>query len=256
MLLEGKTAVITGANRGIGAGLALEFGREGARVVVNHPFPPDRGEAEAVVARIREAGGEAIAVEADLRDAAARERLIEAAAARYGGLDILINNAGFDPGPTPFLEASESVYDHILGVNLKGTFFVSQLAARHMVEQGRGGRIVHISSVHAAATLAGRGPYAASKGGIEALTRSMALDLAPHRITVNAIAPGFIEVERTIQGRPGYTREEFARRIPVHRVGFPLDVARLAVFLSTEGADYLTGAVIPLDGGLLTRLAL
>lgn len=221
--------------------------------MVNHP--PGAGGAEDVVAAIRQGGGAAIALEADIADAAQRESLFERTLTSFGRLDILVNNAAFDPGVTEFLKVDESLYDRVLGVNLKAAFFCAQLAARVMIRQGDGGRIINISSVHARLNFPNYAPYSLSKGGLDAMTRQLAIDLAPHRITVNGIAPGFIEVERTRAAFENYSREAVGRRIPIGRVGFPEDVAALAAFLAGDEASYITGEVIRCDGGSAARLA-
>ncbi len=253
MRLNDKVALVTGAGRGIGRTLALALAREGARVVVNYLL--EKEEAAEAVHRIASFGGKAIAIRADISDTEAREAMFDKTLRQFGRLDILVNNAAFDPGTTEFLEVDEELYDHVLDVNLKAAFFSAQAAARAMVRQGEGGRIINISSIHGRQNLPHHAPYAISKGGLDALTRQLAIDLAPHRITVNAIAPGFIEVQRTIASIPGYRREEVGRRIPIGRVGLPQDVANLVCFLASEESGYITGAVIPCDGGLAARMA-
>ncbi len=250
--LESKVAIVTGAGRGIGRTIAERLAAEGARVAVNHP--PEAG-ADAVVAAIRKAGGTAVAVEADIADRRQREALFERTLAAFGRLDILVNNAAFDPGPTEFFEVDDTLYDRVLDVNLKAAFFCSQLAARILIRQGGGGRIINISSLHARLNFPNYAPYSVSKGGIDALTRQLAMDLARHRITVNAVAPGFIEVERTRSYFEHYDREAVGRGIPVGRVGFPRDVAALVAFLARDEAEFITGEVIRCDGGSGVRLS-
>ena len=250
--LESKVAIVTGAGRGIGRTIAERLAAEGARVAVNHP--PEAG-ADAVIAAIRKAGGTAVAIEADIADRRQREALFERTLAAFGRLDILVNNAAFDPGPTEFFEVDEALYDRVLDVNLKAAFFCSQLAARILIRQGAGGRIINISSLHARLNFPNYAPYSVSKGGIDALTRQLAMDLARHRITVNAVAPGFIEVERTRSYFEHYDPEAVGRGIPVGRVGFPRDVAALVAFLASDEAEFITGEVIRCDGGSGVRLS-
>jgi NAD(P)-dependent dehydrogenase (short-subunit alcohol dehydrogenase family) len=253
MGLDGKVALVTGAGRGIGRAIASTLAREGARVVVN--YPDDAAEAGGVVAEIRDAGGEAVAVRADVAVDAARRAMFDETIGRFGRLDVLVNNAAFDPGRRDVLEVDEELFDRVLAVNLKGAFFCAREAARLMILAGRGGRIVNVSSIHGQANMPGHAPYSLSKGGLNALTRQLAIDLAPHRITVNAVAPGFIEVERTMRNFPNYSRETIAARIPVGRVGLPGDVAALVAFLASEASGYITGQVIPCDGGKSVRMA-
>lgn len=252
MSLREKTILITGAGRGIGEGLARDLGAQGARIGVH--YLNEEAEARATCQAIRAAGGEAEAFQADLSSAAACHDLVRHTVERFGRLDVLINNAGLDPGLMDFFEVTEERFDQVLDVNLKGAFFCAQAAARRMVAQGGPGRIVNISSIHARVTLACRSVYVSSKGGLESMTRALAMDLAPHCITVNAIAPGFIEVERSRNAIPGYEREVIGNTIPCGRVGLPSDISALAAFLASDEASYITGQVIVADGGTTTRM--
>lgn len=255
MNLTGKVALVTGANRGIGRGIAEVLQRAGARVVVNYPNDECAAEAREVVAELIAMGPEPLAVKADVASRSEINAMAAEVVSRYGRIDVLVNNAALDPGDTPFLEVDEAGYERVLGVNLKGVYFCTQAAARAMLGAGCGGKVINISSVQAQATLPQRSLYAASKGGVNALTRQLALELAPHGINVNAIAPGFIEVERTIRSRANYSREEVGQTIPIGRVGFPSDVGELVVFLASPKADFITGQVITIDGGTICKLA-
>jgi 3-oxoacyl-[acyl-carrier protein] reductase len=245
MRLAGKVALITGAQQGIGRAIALAYGREGASVVVN--YLDDRQAAEAIAAQIRQQGGRAVAVAGDVACAHDVQRMIEAGSA-FGGIDVLVNNAGIFPR-VPFLEMSEAQWDEVLTVNLKGTFLCTQAVARELVRQGRPGAIINLAS-GAAFRSSPRGVhYVASKAGVVGLTRAAALELAPYRIRVNAIAPGLTD---TAQPRYGMSEEELqaaGRQIPLGRMAVPEDIANLAVFLASEEASYITGQTIHVNGG-------
>jgi NAD(P)-dependent dehydrogenase (short-subunit alcohol dehydrogenase family) len=251
MTLRDKVALVTGAGRGIGKGLAVRLARDGAAVAVN--YPEDAAEAEEVVRAIVADGGRAVAVKADIADTVQRSAMFAQTLDAFGRLDVLVNNAAFDPGGVDFFSVDETLYDRVFAVNLKAAYFCCQEAARFMRRQG-GGRIISISSVHGRMNFPNYGPYSVSKGGLDAMTRQMAVDLAPFGITVNAVAPGFIEVARTMAHFDPYSRDEVANRIPLRRVGFPRDVAALVSFLAGEEAGYVTGQVIACDGGTTTRM--
>ncbi len=250
-VLEGKIAIVTGAGRGIGRGIALGLAEAGADLIVN--YHRSAAGAEEIVSRARAMGRRAIAVQADVALAEDRARLIEAATQELGGLDILVNNSGITL-PRPFLEIDEALWDRTHSVNLKGMFFLAQAAARYMVEHQVHGRIINLSSVQGRYGVLHHAHYAATKGGIDSMTRVMALELAPYGITVNAVAPGVVEVER-YWDTPGYSPERFGPTVPLGRVGTPRDVAGLIVYLCSEAADWMTGQVIYIDGGTTAQLA-
>jgi 3-oxoacyl-[acyl-carrier protein] reductase len=245
MRLAGKVALVTGAQQGIGKAIALAYGREGASVVVN--YLDDQAAAEAIATQIRTCGREAVPVAGDVSRLADVQRMVEAGTA-LGGIDIVVNNAGIFPR-VAFLDMTESQWDAVLDVNLKGTFFCSQAVARQMVARGQGGVIISLAS-GAAFRSSPRGVhYVSSKAGIVGFTRAAALELAPQRIRVNAIAPGTTD---TAQPRYGMTEEELqaaGRQIPLGRLGTPEDVADLAVFLASEEARHITGQTIHVNGG-------
>jgi NAD(P)-dependent dehydrogenase (short-subunit alcohol dehydrogenase family) len=243
--LEGKVALVTGAGRGIGRGIALRLAAQGATVALNYPLS-EQG-ATSAASEIRNNGGHAWTEQADVSVATQAAELVEAVAAQSGRLDILVNNAAIDPRK-PLLEITEEFWDSVIDTNLKGAFFCAQAAAREMQSHGRG-RIINISSVHGQATMNHMAVYAASKGGMNALTRRLALDLAPHGITVNAVAPGSVRVEKST-----YDPERRGREIPCGRVGLPNDIAEVVAFLASDATEWLTGQVITIDGGSTTRL--
>jgi 3-oxoacyl-[acyl-carrier protein] reductase len=240
MRLSGRVALVTGAQQGIGRAIAIALGRDGANVCVN--FLDDRGAAERVATEIRSLGRKAMVVAGDV----ARSQDV-AAIAELGTPDILVNNAGVFPR-AQFLELAESEWDHVLGVNLKGGFLCAQAAARAMVAAGKPGAIINISS----SAIRGdpRGVhYSASKAGVLGMTRAMALALAPHRIRVNAIAPGLTDTQ---QPRYGNSEEQIAaraREVPLGRMAQPEEIARVAVFLASEDAAFITGELIHANGG-------
>lgn len=251
MKLKNQVAIVTGAGRGIGAALAKGLAREGAAVVVN--YSRSAAAAEGVVREIQAAGGRAVAVQADVKELADHERLIAAALDSFGKLDILVNNAGLEYRES-FLTTTEAQFDQTLGVNLKGVFFLSQQAAWAMIRAAKGGKIINISSCHDTVPLNLRSAYGISKGGLAMLTKSLALELAEHKINVNAISPGAIltEMNSAALSVPE-VRARLLSRIPWNRLGDVEDCVGAAVFLASSESDYVTGTTLYVDGGLLLR---
>lgn len=245
---EGQTVIVTGAGRGMGRAVALAFGRRGARVVVAELDPIS---AEDAGRAIKDTGGEALAVPVDVSRVADVRRLFETAVERFGTVDILVNNAGIGIAK-PLLDYTEEDWDRQLGVNLKGMFFATQEAARLMVPKRRG-KIVNFAST--AAFVSSSTPetaYDISKGGVRQLTVSVAAELAPHHVNVNAVAPGTIMTELTL--RVLDTDEKMARasaKIPMGRLGTPEDMVGPVLFLCSDEADYITGHTLVVDGGWL-----
>jgi glucose 1-dehydrogenase/3-oxoacyl-[acyl-carrier protein] reductase len=249
--LTGKVALVTGTGRGIGKGLARALGEAGAAVAAHYHHSAEG--AEEIAAAVRAAGGRAMVVQADVAHAAEVTTMIDAVVAEMGRLDILVNNSGVTT-PIPFLDLTEEMWDAIHGINLKGAFLCGQAAARVMVRQGQGGRIVYIGSVHGARTVPRFTHYASTKGGLNLLTTGMAQELAPYGITVNNLSPGTIEVER-YWADPTYDPVQWGKPIPWGRVGQPQDVAGALLFLCTQAAEYITGQIIYIDGGVTAILA-
>ncbi len=246
--LAGRKALVTGGSRSIGRGIALALAREGADVAIN--YRQDRVAAERTVGEIRALGRTAVAVQGDTAVKADVDRVVAEAVAALGYLDLLVNNAGV-LRRTPFLEIAESEWDWILDTNLKGYFLVGQAVARHMIEQKRAGAIVNTSSAGQAVAAPNLTHYCVTKAGIEMLTKQMALELAPHRIRVNAICPGLIETDlnRRDIADPAF-RERRLARIPLREIGTPEDVAGAVVFLASDAeARLVTGASVFIDGG-------
>jgi len=248
--LESKTALVTGASKGIGKGIALELARAGARVAVN--YNTDTAGAEATVGEIRTMGCEAFAVQANVGIAADVERMFAKTLESFPRLDVLVNNAGVQTWK-PLLDLSESEWDRTIDTNLKGCFLCTQRAARHMREHG-GGRIVNIGSGCNKIAFPNLVDYTASKGGIEMFTKVAAVELGQYQITVNCVAPGAVEIERTKLEAGDYSGT-WAKLTPLGRVGQPLDVACAVVFLASEVAAFITGQTIWVDGGLFTKPA-
>ena len=247
MRLEGKVALVTGASRGIGKGIALRLAREGARVAVI--YRSSRPEAEAVVQEIAAAGGEAIAQQADVSVKASVETMVSAVLAAWGKVDILVNNAGGKIQAAPFLELSEQLWDSCLDLNLKGTFLCSQAVARVMAGQG-GGRIVNIASISSYQAQFGRVHYCTAKGGLIQLTRTMALELAPYRITVNAVGPCTVVTDATRDrlATPEAVQAELDS-IPLGRLATAEDVASGVVFFCLPETEFYTGQILLAEGG-------
>lgn len=244
-MLKGKIAVVTGASRGIGRAVALEMAAAGATVVINYNGSADR--AESVKKEIEQSGGKAITCQCDVSDFASCEAFIKNVVDTCGRIDVLVNNAGITKDGL-LMKMSEDDFDHVLDTNLKGTFHCIRFASRQMLKQ-RSGRIINMSSVSGIMGNAGQANYSASKAGVIGLTKAAARELAARHITVNAIAPGFIDTEMTaVLGES--VKEDATKQIPLGSFGKPEDVAHLAVFLASDQAGYITGQVIPVDGGM------
>jgi glucose 1-dehydrogenase len=249
--LSERTAVVTGAGTGIGNAIATRFAQSGANVVINYHGERDRAGAEQVFDVIRADGGSAELIQADVGQEKEADDLIAAAVERFGGVDILVNNADIEESH-PVVEMPLQVWERIIGVNLTGSFLCARAAARRMIGQKRGGRIINISSVHEDLAMPNNSAYCASKGGIRMFMRTLALELAEYRITVNDIAPGAIatRINRDVR-RDAEDRSELLDEIPLRRIGDPDEVAGLACYLASNAAAYVTGATFVIDGGLM-----
>lgn len=245
-MLNGKTAVVTGASRGIGRAIALELARRGAMVIINYNGSKEK--AEEVKNEIEAAGGKAEAVQCDVADFAACEQFFKDVIEKYQSIDILVNNAGITKDGL-LMKMSEADFENVLDINLKGTFHCMRFASGQMMKQ-RQGRIINISSVVGVSGNAGQANYAASKAGVIGLTKSAAKELASRNITVNAVAPGFIETDMTA-ALPQKIKEAATAQIALGTFGKPEDIAHAVAFLASENARYITGQVLNVDGGML-----
>jgi NAD(P)-dependent dehydrogenase (short-subunit alcohol dehydrogenase family) len=248
--LDGRRALVTGSGAGIGQGIARELACQGASLAIHYAHSGDG--AREVCREIVGAGGRAIIVDGDLSRVKECRRVVDVAATELGGLDILVNNSGVTKSRDP-AALSDAEYDELFDVNVRAAYFCAQQAIPHL--ERRRGAIVNVSSIHGGAGFPGHAAYAATKGALNAFTRALAIDLAPKHIRVNAIAPGLIETPRYFR-MPGYSSERTARRVPWGRMGEPADVARAVAFLVSSAADYITGQLLYVDGGINARMGI
>jgi glucose 1-dehydrogenase/3-oxoacyl-[acyl-carrier protein] reductase len=250
--LAGKRALITGAGTGIGREVALEFARQGAEVVLH--YAGSKTGAETAVEEIKANGGKAFSIQADLGQVSECFRLVDTAAELLGGLDVLVNNAGITE-VWDYMDVTPEQFDHLYHVNIRGEFFCAQRAATHMFKEGKGA-IVNMTSVHGFAGMLGHSVYAGTKGAIIAWTREAACELAPKNIRMNAVAPGWIEVESHYKKYEGYDPKSGGRGIPRKRVGRPIDIAKACIYLASDDADFVVGQTMIVDGGTLALMTL
>jgi glucose 1-dehydrogenase len=248
MRLQGKAALVTGSSSGIGRAIALAFAREGADVIVH--YHRNKATADEVARQIQAGGRRSGALQADVGRVPEAQALVEQAGRMLGRLDILVCSAGLEIRES-FLDVTEAHYDHVLDVNLKGTYFAGQAAARQMVKQGSGGRLINISSIHEDVAFLNYSPYAVSKGGVRMLTRTLCQELAGHGITINNIAPGAVATPiNTKTLADSALVDELTGMIPLGRLATPDEVAQVAVFLASDEAAYVTGSTYYVDGGM------
>ncbi len=251
MSLEKKVAIVTGGNSGIGRAIVLELARRGASVVIDYVSNPQA--TEALERQVGALGARALGVRADVSRLDELGSLIDRAVEAFGRLDVMINNAGVETR-TSVLDTTEAQYDRVLDVNLKSAFFGTQLAARRMIAQGGGGRIVNVSSVHEDWPMPGNTPYCLSKGGMRMLTRTAGVELAPHGIRVVGVAPGAVAtaINAATMNDPAAMRRLDAA-IPLGRIATPEEVARVVAFLAGDEASYVTATTIVVDGGIMQQ---
>ena len=246
MLLDGKTALVTGASRGIGRAIALCLAAEGARVAIN--YAGNVKAAEEVKASVEAAGGTAILCQADIADSAAVEAMIADVVKEFGAIDILVNNAGITRD-TLLMRMKDEDFAKVLDTNLKGVFYCTKAVSKLMMKK-RSGRIINMASVVGLVGNAGQTNYAAAKAGVIGFSKSAAKELASRGITVNVVAPGFIGTDMTA-GLPESVKEKMLTDIPLGRMGEPEDVANAVLFLASDQASYITGQVVNVDGGMV-----
>jgi glucose 1-dehydrogenase len=249
MLLENKAAIVTGANSGIGRAIVLALADEGASVTIDYVVDPES--AEELEQKITALGERAIMVDADVSRVDDLQALVDRTVFAFGHLDIMVNNAGIETR-TSVLDSTEEQYDKVMAVNLKGAFFGTQLAARQMIAQGGGGRIINISSVHEDWPMPGNAAYCCSKGGMRMLTRTAAVELAEHGITVVGVGPGAVATpinEQTMDDPDKLA--QLKASIPLGRLAQPADIAGLVAWLAADQAGYVTATTYFIDGGIM-----
>ncbi|AZV52299.1 beta-ketoacyl-ACP reductase [Bacillus sp. LNXM12-2] len=245
-MLTNKTAVVTGASRGIGRSIAIDLAKNGANVVVN--YSGNEAKANEVVDKIKALGQQAFAVKADVSNAEEVQALMKQAIDTFGSIDILVNNAGITKDNL-LMRMKENEWDDVININLKGVFNCTKAVTRQMMKQ-RSGRIINLASVVGVCGNPGQANYVAAKAGVIGLTKTTAKELATRHITVNAVAPGFISTDMTDKLDEN-VQSEMLKQIPLARFGAPEDISNVVVFLASEGAGYITGQTIQVDGGMV-----
>ena len=249
MNLENKVCIITGAATGIGKAIATKFVKEGAAVVID--YVGNSSHADELTSALKTIGGRVVAIAADVSDAKQVAMLVEETVKAFGRLDVLVNNAGIEK-KMPFVDTPEEEWDTVIAVNLTGPFLCSQRAAKQMIAQGDGGRIINVSSVHEDLPMPTNSPYCAAKGGLRMLMRTIAVELAPHKILVNNVAPGAVDtpMDASLKADPKEMNQLLAE-IPLDRMGKPEEIAAMCAFLASNEASYSTGSTFFVDGGLM-----
>ncbi|UBF29322.1 glucose 1-dehydrogenase [Kovacikia minuta CCNUW1] len=248
--LAGKVAIVTGSSGGIGQGIAERLAQDGASVVIDYHTHPQG--AEETLSVVESAGSKGLIVQADLSVVSDIQKLVSATIDHFGKVDVLVNNAGMDGKNKDFWDLTEADFDAVINLNLKGTFFATQMVVKHFIDTKRAGKIINISSVHEELPFPHFAPYCVSKGGIKMMMRDLAIELGPLGITINNIAPGAIEtpINTALLNDPEKL-SALLKNIPLGRLGKPSDIAPLVSFLASSDADYMTGTTFFVDGGLL-----
>jgi glucose 1-dehydrogenase len=249
MSLKNKVAIVTGGNSGIGQAIVLELARQEASVVIDYLVHPEA--TDALERQISKLGSQSVGVAADVSKCADLEKLVDTAVKRFGRLDIMVNNAGIETR-TSILNTSEAQYDKVMEVNLKSAFFGTQIAAREMIKQGGGGRIINITSVHEDWPMPGNTAYCLAKGGMRMLTRTAGLELASHKILVVGVGPGAVATPINVSTMTDPAKlAQLNEAIPLGRMARPEEIASVVGFLAGEGATYMTATTIFVDGGIM-----
>lgn len=249
MSLKGKVAIVTGGNSGIGAAIVLELARQGASIVIDYISHPER--TEEIEKKVAALGDQVIAVDADVSKVADLQRLVDSAVKKFGRLDIMVNNAGVETR-TSVLETSEAQYDKVMNINLKSAFFGTQIAAKQMIAQGGGGRIINITSVHEDWPMPDNTAYCLSKGGMRMLTRTAGLELAKHNILICGVGPGAVATPINLSTMNNKALlDQLDAAIPLGRMAKPEEIASVVAFLAGPGASYMTATTVFVDGGLM-----
>jgi glucose 1-dehydrogenase len=249
MSLQNKVAIVTGGNSGIGQAIVLELARLGAKIVIDYVVRPEA--TEALEQQIAKLGDQSIGVDADVSQVADLQKLADAAVAKFGRLDIMVNNAGVETR-TSVLDTTEAQYDRVLSIDLKSAFFGTQVAAKQMIKQGAGGRIINITSVHEDWPMPGNTAYCLAKGGMRMLTRTTGVELAPHNILVVGVGPGAVATPINLSTMDDPAKlKRLDAAIPLGRMARPEEIASVVGFLAGDGATYLTATTIFADGGIM-----
>ncbi len=249
MSLKGKVAIVTGGNSGIGMAIVLELARQGANLVIDYVVHPEA--TEELEKQVMAMGDQVIGVEADVSKVAEVQKMVDAAVAQFGRLDVLVNNAGIETR-TSILDTTEDQYDKVLAINLKSAFFGTQIAARQMIKQGGGGRIINITSVHEDWPMPGNTAYCLSKGGMRMLTRTAGVELAKENILVIGVGPGAVATPINVSTLQDPAKvKALDDAIPLGRIAKPEEIAQVVAFLAGDGASYITATTVFADGGLM-----
>src|SRR3989442_778753 len=249
MSLKNKTAIVTGGNSGIGQAIVLELARQGAQIVIDYLLHPEA--TDTLEQQISKLGSQSIGVKADVSKLADLQKLVDAAVSKFGRLDIMVNNAGIETR-TSVLDTTEAQYDQVMAVNLKSAFFGTQIAARQMIKQGGGGRIINITSVHEDWPMPGNTAYCLAKGGMRMLTRTAGVELAPHNIRVVGLGPGAVATPiNLVTMKDPALMHKLDAAIPMGRMATPEEIGSVVAFLAGDGASYLTATTAFADGGMM-----
>ena len=249
MSLKNKVAIVTGGNSGIGQAIVLALAQQGASIVIDYVVHPEA--TEALERQIAKLGDQSIGVDADVSQTADLQKLVDAAVGKFGRIDIMVNNAGIETR-TSVLDTTEDQYDRVMQINLKSAFFGTQIAAKQMIKQGGGGRIINITSTHEDWPMPGNIPYCLSKGGMRMLTRTAGVELAPHNILIVGVGPGAVATPINLSTMDDPSKlAKLNAAIPLGRMARPEEIASVVAFLAGDGASYLTATTIFADGGLM-----